>query len=262
MGAYPRLVASRVEQRQRARAEREARERAEQERARRRRRLIELGALLGAAVLAVAVLIAVSAGGAAKKTDRSPTSSTQFAGIAMSGASLGDPKAPLTMLEFADLQCPFCAEFDRNVLPTLVDRYVRTGKLRIEFRPLRFLGQDSVRAASVASAVAAQDKLWPFVDAFYHRQKQENSGYVTDDFLREVMAAVPGLDSAKALSQADSPQAAKLPAKAEADANAAGISSTPSFMIGPTGGKLSELSFGSIDPGEFTKKIDAALASR
>ena len=51
------------------------------------------------------------------------------------------------MVEFADLQCPFCAEYTKNVVPTIVNRYVRPGKLRIEFRPLTFIGPDSAKAA-------------------------------------------------------------------------------------------------------------------
>ena len=127
--------------------------------------------------------------------------------------------------------------------------------------PLRFLGDDSVRAAAVTAAAAEQDELWPFVDAFYHRQGQENSGYVTDDFLRQVLAAVPGIDVEQALSDAGDPKAEKLPTRAEAEAKAAGISSTPSFMIGPTGGKLSDLKVSALDPGQFTEPIDAALAA-
>jgi protein-disulfide isomerase len=253
-------MAARAEQKRIAREQREANERAELEQSRRKRRLTELAAIAAAAIVAVAILIAVSSGGATKQAP-APASSTLFSGIPASGATLGNPRAPVTLVEYADLQCPFCAEFDRNVLPTLVDRYVRAGRVKIESRPLRFLGDDSARAAAVAAAAAEQDKLWPFVDAFYHRQGQENSGYVTDDFLRQVLGAVPGIDVERALSDAGDPKAEQLPARAEAEANAAGISSTPSFRIGSTGGKLSDLKVSSLEPGQFTEPIDAALAS-
>ena len=114
-------------------------------------------------------------------------------GIPQSGISLGSPDAPVTMVEFADLQCPFCAEYHRNVFPTLLKRYVRTGKLRLELRLLRFLGPDSDRLARVAAAAAAQNRMWQFVGLAYQRQGAENSGYATDDFIN-TLAADAGLD--------------------------------------------------------------------
>ena len=99
---------------------------------------------------------------------------------------LGDPKAPVTVTEFLDLQCPICAEASKTTLPTLVNDYVRTGKVKLQARTLHFIGADSSRAAQAAAGAQAQGKLWPFVEAFYAAQGQENSGYVTDGFLRSV----------------------------------------------------------------------------
>ena len=67
-----------------------------------------------------------------------------FDGIPQDGVALGDPDAPITLVEFADLQCPFCAEWAIEALPVYVEDYVRTGQMRIEFRPLTFIGNDSV----------------------------------------------------------------------------------------------------------------------
>ena len=257
-------MASRVEQRARARAEREQKERAAREHERKRRRLIELGLLAGVAAIAVAVLVAVSQSGGTQ--ERAPASDLRgeiaalYQGIPQNGAVLGDPKAPVTLVEFADLQCPFCADFDRNVLPSLIDRYVRTGKVRLEIRPMRFLGPDSERAAAVLAATADQDRAWQFLDAFYRRQGPENTGYVTDEFLRETLAAVPGVDVEKALQGSLAPEAEDLPLQAEAEASAADISSTPSFLIGPTGGALANLEFSALETGAFTGPIDAALS--
>jgi protein-disulfide isomerase len=103
---------------------------------------------------------------------------------ATDGISLGSPDAPATLIEFADLQCPFCAASARDELPPVVERYVRAGRLRLELHVLAFLGEDSVPGAAMAAAAAHQDRLWSFTDAFYRSQGPENSGYVTDDFLR------------------------------------------------------------------------------
>ena len=107
-----------------------------------------------------------------------PESLARYTGIPQDGAALGRPGAPVTLVEFLDLQCPFCAQWDIQVMPTVLER-VRRGELRVVMRPLRFLGPDSAKAVSVAGAAALQDRLWQFADIFFHNQGEENSGYVT-----------------------------------------------------------------------------------
>ena len=91
-----------------------------------------------------------------------------------------------------------------NVLPALIERHVKTGRLRLELRLLRFVGPDSHtdRAARGAEAAAQDDRLWSFVDAFYRSQGAENSGYVTDDFLGDVARAA-GADPAAIVDAAN-----------------------------------------------------------
>src|SRR4051812_750117 len=66
-----------------------------------------------------------------------------FPGIPQQGAALGRPTAPVTLVEYADLQCPYCAEWARRTLPVLASDYVRSGRLRIVFRGLAFVGPES-----------------------------------------------------------------------------------------------------------------------
>src|SRR4051812_42900336 len=103
-------------------------------------RLAVLGAVAVAAVLAAVVL---AGRGGDKPTKTTTAANSALAGIPQSGLSLGSPNAPVTIVEFADLQCPFCAEYDRDVFPSILDRYVRTGKVRLELRLLRLLRPDS-----------------------------------------------------------------------------------------------------------------------
>jgi protein-disulfide isomerase len=224
--------------------------------------LTPLLAAMALAACTVAALIAISQAGLREDPPPTPTPQLQnevasrFAGIPQQGDTLGNPKAPLTMVEFADMQCPYCAQYDRDALPTIVERYVRTGQIKLVFRPLRFLGPDSVKAAAAAGAAAQQNKLWQFVDAFYRRQGPENSGYVSDTFLRDIAGAVPGLD-ADALIAGDE----ALTQRAESDAEHAGIDSTPSFLVGPSDGPLQRLDVNSLDPGAFTSQLDAMVRS-
>ena len=182
---------------------------------------------------------------------RSDTSALK--GIPQSGLALGSPKAPVTIVEFADLQCPFCAEYHRNVFPSILDRYVRTGKVRLELRLLRFLGPDSDRLARVAAAAAAQNRMWQFVGLAYDNQGQENSGYATNGFINK-LARDAGL------KRLDAGAAAERQVQAnESLAKTAGVDSTPSFLIGRTGGTLRPFQPSDLTPGAFIPKIDSEL---
>lgn len=219
--------------------------------------LIRLGAVALAAIVVVVVLVVVSQGGSSD--DGGPAKPGLFTGIPQQGLALGKPDAPVTLVEYADLQCPFCAQYDRDVLPTLVKRYVRPGKLRLELRPLAFIGPDSVRMARVVEAAAEQDRAWPLVDLIYHNQGRENSGYATDAYMRKLMARVPGLDGDGALSEAGSRAVTARLRSAQASAGRAGIDSTPSFLVGRTGGRLATLRPSALEPGPFTDAIDKQL---
>ena len=213
-------------------------------------RLAVLGAVAVVAVLAAVVL----AGGPGSDGGTKTTSDTSaLKGIPQSGISLGSPKAPVTIVEFADLQCPFCAEYHRNVFPSILDRYVRTGKVRLELRLLRFLGPDSDRLARVAVAAAGQNRMWQFVGLAYDRQGQENSGYATNDFINKLArgAGLKRLDAGAA--------AERQVQENERLAKTAGINSTPSFLIGKTGGTLHPLQVSDLTPGAFIPKIDSEL---
>jgi protein-disulfide isomerase len=157
------------------------------------------------------------------------------------------------------MQCPFCADYDRNVLPTVIDTYVRPGKLRLEFMPLTFIGPDSVTAARFAVAMGQQDKLWNFVDVMYHDQETENSGYVTKDYLRGLAGQIPGADADRAFEDAASARVTAVLEGAKRRAQEAHVSSTPSFLIGPTGGQLTQLSVSQLDPDSFSAAIDSAI---
>ena len=194
-----------------------------------RRRLLVV-ATLALAVVAAAV---IASPGARQPTEPSaPTAaeSTFFDGLPQDGIALGSPDARDVLVEFADLQCPFCAAYARDTLPALVDRYVRTGRLRLELHVLTFLGEDSVRAGAMAAAAARQDRLWSFTDAFYRSQGAENSGYVTDDFLRRTGEAA-GLDVARAFADRERPRVLEPLAEAQRAAAALKVPGTPAFFL-------------------------------
>ncbi len=228
------------ELRDQRRAERLAAEAAEATRTTRRRRLTRLLAALGVAAVAVVIAAAVSSSSGSKSPAQSPAAARSavtslLAGIPERGGVLGKRSAPVTLTEFLDLQCPICAAASHDTLPQLISEQVRTGKVKLDARTLHFIGPDSQRAALVAAGAAQQGKLWPFLLAFYAAQGQENSGYVTDSFLREV-ASTAGVDADKALAYAGTPAAQAWVNRADSDANRLGVNATPTFTISTGGG--------------------------
>jgi protein-disulfide isomerase len=259
------------ERRDAARAARIEAERAGAAAALRRRRLRTLLVVLGAAAVLVVVAIIVSGGsddnaksrpGAAQTaTGAIPgqkESAAMLAGVPQSDIYLGNPAAPVRVVEFADLQCPFCREYSLQVLPQLVQDYVRSGKVRIEFRTLSFIGKDSVTAGRAAAAAAQQDKLWNFVDVFYYNQGEENSGYVTPAFLDRIYRAA-GVDPDKATAYAASEASKKPLAAADALADQVGVDSTPTILVGKRGGALTKVEAAPTDLAAFKAAIDGAL---
>jgi protein-disulfide isomerase len=227
-------------------------------------RLAQLAGLLAVAAVIVVVAIVVSSGGS-KKTPPPPASGglsgvaqshALLDGIPQSGITLGSAKAPVTIIEFADPQCPFCRDYTLSEMPAVVQKYVRTGKAKMELRLLTFIGPDSVTAGRALEAAGLQNRMWTATDILYHNQGAENSGYVTDAFLRQVLSAA-GADPAKALSQAASPAVTQELGAAQTAASRYGVSSTPTILVGKTGGTPTKADSTAASIGAL---VDAALA--
>jgi protein-disulfide isomerase len=250
---------SKKDRRDQARRERLEREQAQAAAAARRRRFTRLGAVLAVAAVVVVVLVAVSSsGGGGGKTAASSSaasSSASLAGIPQDGISLGSAKAPVRVLEFADLQCPFCRQATLDVLPNVIRDYVRPGKVRMEFHALAFIGPDSVRAARVAEAAGQQDKLWNVTELAYHNQGKENSGWATDATLKRITGAVPGLDTNQVFAARNGAKVTSALTAASTLANASKVNETPTFLVG-RGNDLE-----AVDASGLTAAIKAALAA-
>ena len=212
-----------------------------------------LAALAIAAAIAAALVAAspLDAGEPqVKPAAREAQATDPYSGIPQDGAVLGRPNAPVTVVEYADLQCPYCAEWAARTLPVLVHDYVRTGKVRLVFRGLAFLGPDSDTALRAALAAGKEQRLWNVVHDLYARQGPENSGWVDEGLLDELGAG--DLDRA----------APWIDARIERDASAAraaGVSGTPAFQVGRTGGRLELVAMSSLEPEGTLPAVDAAL---
>lgn len=222
----------------------------------------------GVARVAAILVLALAAGGCGSGADQAAeperglrgegSLDERFAGIPQSGDALGRPDAPYTLVEFADLQCPFCAQFNDEVLPAVIERFVRPGRLRIELRPVAFLGRDSSTGAAATVAAGEQDRMWHFADLWYRNQGPENSGYATPQFLGRIARAA-SLDFDRWQRQSNSPELlATLERNARA-AQTARISGTPQFRLGPTGGALTSFAGRTSERAAFIRALERRL---
>ncbi len=262
---------TRKQRREQARAERKALEEAEAAGAVRRRRLIQLGGVAGIVVVIVVVIVVATGGGSSTKTPGNPTQtnpagaevSSLLAGIPQSGNTLGSPKAPVTLQYFGDLQCPICKDFTKGALQTLIPKYVRTGKLRIEYRNLETATREreTFKTQQVAALAAGkQQKMWNYLELFYHEQGEENTEYVTEQYLRGLAQQVAGLSLPSWTAARNDPQYANTVTSDAQAANNAGFTGTPSFLIAKTGGPTQKLEYQSLtNPSSFEAAIEKQL---
>lgn len=207
--------------------------------ARRRENLIKLGsAAVFIAIAAVAVLIVVNqsddSGGDAASVEGAAEVREELAGIEQEGLVLGDPTAKVTVIEFGDLQCPFCKAVSEDVIPPVIESKVRSGLARLDFRNFTILGDESVDAAAAAVAAGEQGRGWDFVELFYRNQGVEASGYVTDEFLTSIARTAGVPDLAKWDEDRTSRATLGQISRTNEEAERLGLSGTPSFvLVGP-----------------------------
>jgi protein-disulfide isomerase len=241
-------MASRKEQKEQARARRLAEEQARSARARRDRRLRTILGVIVGVVVVVVVAVAVSSGGSGSSglkkgkaaTTTADTVQTLLAGIPQSGARLGNPKAPVTMTYYGDLECPICQEFTlTGGFSQLVSNQVRQGKVQVIYRSFETATRDpTVFKTQQVAALAAgeQDKFWNFAELFYHEQGEEDTGYVTESYLDGLAQQVSGLNLTTWQTDRNNAALANQVAADEQMGGAAGVDGTPTLIFqGPKG---------------------------
>jgi protein-disulfide isomerase len=188
----------------------------------------------GAAVLVLVLVVAsvLLAGGGDDETTPQPTPDVTalFDGIPQAGAVLGDESSPVTLIQFEDLQCPICRQYQEDGFAGIVDEYVRPGNVKLRFAGLAFLGPDSEKALSYVLAAGMQDKLWEYSAALYANQGDENSGWVTDALL-ERLAADVGLDWTRLESDAVGSAVRREMRVTAAEAARLQVPGTPAFFV-------------------------------
>jgi protein-disulfide isomerase len=229
-----------------------------------RNRSLIVAAVVAATV--VAVLVAASLllrggdSGSSEATPITPTEvSTLLDGIPQDRAILGSPDAPVTLSQFEDLQCPICRRYQQEGFPGIVNEYVRTGKVKIRFVGLAFIGPDSEKALLNVIAAGGQGKLFQLADALYANQGEENSGWVTDDLLKTLATGL-GLDYAKLEADADGPAALQQANSMAAEAEQRKVPGTPWFYVQIGDAAPYEVRPSSYGIDQFRPILDDALA--
>lgn len=223
----------------------------------------------GAAVIAIAAVgaaLAFALTGGSSSSKPETTSSTlpdaaatvnMFRGIPQHGNVLGKANAPVTMVQYIDLQCPICRAFETEIMPTIVPRFVRTGKVRVVSKPIAFIGPDSVTGRAAALAAGRQNRFFEFAQLAYANQGSENSGWLDDNFIRAAYASIPGLDAAAAEKARNERSISQEADQFESQATADHVTGTPTILVGKTGGTLTEVT--SPDVANLSGAIQQAL---
>jgi protein-disulfide isomerase len=227
----------------------------------RRTRLLQLAAgaaFLALAVVLVLIVVATSSGGDGGDTKLEGVSEVnrRLAGIPQQKMVIGDPSAPVEVVEFADLQCPYCKAFTEEVLPPIIENQVKNGYVKVAFHNFTIIGAQSLPAGAAALAAGAQGRGWNFVELFYENQGAEDSGYADDAFLEAIAKGAGVKDVAKWNEERSQFTAAVEETTAEA--KQLGFKGTPSLAIkGPKTDGLEPIETPS-STGELEAAIEAA----
>jgi protein-disulfide isomerase len=192
--------------------------------------------LIGVVILTALIITGAVFLGA--KPGTSVTATVNIKDVPIEGAPfIGKADAPVTIAEWSDYQCPACKQFETNALPQIVKDYVDTGKVKIVFKDLAFLGSDSIAAAQYERAVwmLYPEQFFAWRTAMYVAQDAEgDTGFGNAESIDTLNATVKGIDAAKVAAdvKANGASYQTLIDADKKDATKFGIGSTPSFIVG------------------------------
>jgi protein-disulfide isomerase len=224
-------MASRAEQKAQAREERLAREQAAAAAKTQRQRLATIGGVILVAVIVAVVAIVISSSHSSKGTDSTAaTNKTSTAAVAadkrvdtlLSGIPeqsdnvLGKANAPVSIIEYGDLECSVCDAFalgtnvntsagtaGTGVEDQIITNLVKTGQANFVYDSLDTATSNGVTPnefvpqQAAAYAAGMQDKAWYYIELFYNEQGAEGTDYVTQSYLDGIAKQVTGLNYAQ-----------------------------------------------------------------
>jgi len=194
------------------------------------------GIIVGVIVVAIVTGISVSYLSPSSETvnlDMGRTHGT--ISTAMGSPILGDPSAPITIVEFGDYQCEQCYAWFHETKPAIVRDYIDSGKVNLVFVDLAFLGRDSIPASMATYCAEDQEMYWEYHDLLYNSQESIDGGWANSERLKAFAYSL-GLDFELFESCLDSEKYSKRVQYNIQQAKDNGIRGTPGFFIvGPDG---------------------------
>jgi protein-disulfide isomerase len=167
-----------------------------------------------------------------------------FQGIPQNGLVLGKPSAPVEMEMFIDVQCPICQFYEINYLPTIVQTYIRTGKVQLHLEPWAFIGgQGSQSFSGRLGLIAAsfQNKGFEYAKVLYDNQGTEDTGWLTATMMKTIAASVNGLKLQEWSTDTSGSRAQAIAHGVDVLATRDRVGGTPTVLVGRTGGTLSNV---------------------
>ncbi len=154
---------------------------------------------------------------------------------AMGSPILGDPSAPITIVEFGDYQCEQCYAWFHETKPAIIQDYIDTGKANLVFVDLAFLGRDSIPASMATYCAEDQGMYWEYHDLLYNSQESVDGGWANSERLKAFAFSLD-LDMELFESCLDSGKYSKRVQYNIQQAKENGVRGTPGFFIvGPDG---------------------------
>jgi len=195
------------------------------------------GVIIGVIVIAIIAGVAASLSVPASETvnlDMGRTHGT--ISTAMGSPILGDPSAPITIVEFGDYQCHQCYNWFHNTKPAIFQDYIETGKANLVFVDMAFLGRDSPKAAQASYCAEDQEMYWEYHDMLYNLQESKIDGGWANSERLKAIALDLGFDDKLFESCLDSGKYSKRVQYNTQQARDHGVRGTPGFFIvGPDG---------------------------
>ena len=165
---------------------------------------------------------------------------------------LGDPNAPITLVEFGDYQCHYCNVFFQTIEDDIIKNYVKTGKVKMIFKDYNIIGPDSINASHGAHCANEQGLFWEYHDTLYSNWTGENNGWASPRNLT-IFAEEINADMDKWTQCMNEKSHSITINESNDDARALELTGTPAFFVINSEGKVSKL-FGA-QPFEVFKKI-------
>jgi protein-disulfide isomerase len=184
------------------------------------------------------------------KTEQTPLTISIF--TANGSPFLGNEDAPIILVEFGDYQCFFCNKFFHETEDSILENYVKTGKVKMIFKDFTIIGPDSVNAAHAAHCANDQGKFWEYHDILYNNWAGENNGWASSanlfKFAQEISLDVNHFEDCmkNAIHQ-------ELVVASNNDARTLGLTGTPAFFVIGSDNQITKI--GGAQPYEVFEKI-------